>query len=98
MKDTSARIELIHRKLLMSRDGCERLRMGCDMFDTAREIALAGLRLSAGKDVRVALFLRFYGDDFDARTRERILVRIRSLDTGMPTRERSVFAQPDFSP
>ena len=78
MRDTSASIELIHRKLLMSRNGWERLRMGCDMFDTAREIVLAGLRLSAGEDVREAIFLRFYGDDFDARTRERILARIRS--------------------
>ena len=80
MKDTSPEIELTHRNLLMSRDGCERLLMGCDMFDFSRTIVLAGLGSSEVDDLRVALFLRFYGDDFDARTLKRIVARIRRFD------------------
>ena len=78
MSDTSTEMERIHRDLLMSRDGWARLRMGCDMFDTAKEIAIAGLRSGEGRSVRVALFLRFYGDDFDGQTRERIVARLRT--------------------
>ena len=78
MRDTSAEIERIHRDLLMSRDGWARLRMGCDMFDTAKAIAIAGLRPGDGDSVRTALFLRFYRDDFDASTRERIMARLRT--------------------
>ncbi len=51
--------------------------MGCDMFDAAKAIALAGLRPGEGDSVRAALFLRFYGSDFDVRTRERILDRLQ---------------------
>ena len=48
--------------------------MGCAMFDTARAFALANLRLLSHSDdeLRVRLFVRTYGGDFDAETVERI--------------------------
>ena len=76
MNDTSAEMELIHRRLMMARDGWARLQMGCDMFDTAKAIAIAGLRPSERGCAQAALFQRFYRDDFDPVTRERILARL----------------------
>jgi len=61
----------------MARSGAERLRMACDMFDTARRMTMAGLPDHGGEGQRrVALFLRLYGSDFDEPTRERIIARI----------------------
>ena len=53
--------------------------MGCDMFDSARRMVLAGLRdeFASDGERKVALFLRLYGADFDSTRRERIVARIR---------------------
>ena len=48
--------------------------MGCSMFDTARAFAPASLRGRVHNDaeLRVHLFVRTYGRDFDAETVERM--------------------------
>jgi hypothetical protein len=74
MKDTPEAVQNLYRTLLMHRPGIERLKMGCTMFDTARALARANLRLTCHTDdeLRVLLFVRTYGGDFDAETTERI--------------------------
>ena len=74
MKDTLEAVQNLYRTLLMHRSGIERLKMGCTMFDTARALARANLRLTCHTDdgLRVRLFVRTYGGDFDAETTERI--------------------------
>lgn len=70
------------RAMLMKRSGEERLKMGCSMHATARALIRASVLerepLVSPEALRKALFLRFYGQDFDAATRKRIL---RSLET-----------------
>lgn len=80
MIDTSEEMAERYRNLLMQRSGGERLQMACAMFDSARRIAIAGLPgiVDGGGEPDVALFLRLYGADFDATTRERIIARIRA--------------------
>lgn len=80
MKDTSADMEERYRALLMQRTGEERLKMGCAMRDTARAFVEASLR-EKNPDatvlaIRQGLFLRFYGHEFDAATRDKILASI----------------------
>jgi len=41
MNDTSPEIASLMREMLMARSGAERVRMCCEMFDTARALALA---------------------------------------------------------
>ena len=74
MNDTPEAVQDLYRTLLMRRSGSERLQMGCAMFDTARAFALANLRLLSHNDneLRVHLFVRTYGGDFDAEAVERI--------------------------
>ena len=74
MNDTPETVQNLYRTLLMRRSGSERLQMGCAMFDTARTLARASLRGRAHSDgeLRVCLFVRTYGGDFDAETVERI--------------------------
>lgn len=77
MNDTSPAVAQRYREMLMARSGAERLRMACDMFDTARRIMNASLPVGTDDHARrVALFLRLYGPDFDASTRERIIAHI----------------------
>jgi len=63
--------------MLLARSGEERLKMGCSMHATSRALVRASI---ADKDpivVKQALFLRFYGDDFEPKQRERILRALR---------------------
>lgn len=77
MTDTSPEIELLYKEMWKKVPRAERLRMGCEMFSTAKELATAGIRKELGYDdpneIRRRLFLRFYGTDFTPEELNRIL-------------------------
>jgi len=77
MKDTSDAMERKYRDMLLKRSGEERLKMGCSMHATAqalvRAVVLETDPSASPAALRKALFLRFYGQDFDTATRKRIL-------------------------
>jgi len=79
--DTPPPIEKLQREMLMRRSGAERMRMGAAMFEAARRVVRASLGDPDGRDqsaeMRVKLFLRVYGPDFDSATRERIIAWLR---------------------
>lgn len=74
MNDTSSTAHEKMISLMMQRSGEERLKMGCSMFDTARELVLASCPKELG-DVgrRVFLFQRLYGQEYQADRKARIL-------------------------
>jgi hypothetical protein len=82
MKDTPPAIEARYRAMLLARSGEERLRMGGSMYATARALVAASILekepTATPARLREALFLRFYGHEFDAAARERILARLRA--------------------
>jgi hypothetical protein len=73
-----------YRTMLMARSGEERLRMGGSMYATARALVIASVLArdpSASPAVlRRAVFMRFYGHEFDAGARKRILARLGAPD------------------
>lgn len=77
MTDTSPEVERTFREMLLERSGEERLKMGCSMHATAQALVHASVMekdpLASPATLRRALFLRFYGRDFDPETREKIL-------------------------
>lgn len=77
MTDTPPELARRYRTLLLARSGEERLKMGCSMHAAAKALARASILerdpLISPAGLRQALFLRFYGDDFDAGSRQRIL-------------------------
>jgi hypothetical protein len=77
MIDTTPEAARRYHDLLMDRSGAERLRMGFDLFDAARELALAGLRSSDPGDLPARLFQRFYGREFSPEQGAAIVARIR---------------------
>jgi len=76
VKDTSDAIERKFRDMLLKRSGEERLKMGCSMHATAQALVRASTLEedppASPATLKKALFLRFYGEDFDAATRKRI--------------------------
>jgi hypothetical protein len=82
MKDTPPEIEARYRDMLMQRSGEERLKMGCAMRETARALVEASILeqdpQATPEAVRKGLFLRFYGHEFNAESREKILAAIES--------------------
>jgi hypothetical protein len=77
LNDTPPDVEQRYREMLLALPGARRLEMGASMHATARALARAGIlarRPDATEvELRQALFLHFYGDDFSPRDRERIL-------------------------
>jgi hypothetical protein len=82
MNDTSPEMDARYRDMLMQRSGEERLKMGCAMRETARALVEASIReqdpQATLEAVRKGLFLRFYGHEFNAESREKILAAIES--------------------
>ncbi len=80
MNDTSPEIDERYRAMLMQRSGEERLKMGFGMWETARALVEASLReqnpQATTEMLRKGVFLRFYGHEFDAQTRTKILAAI----------------------
>jgi hypothetical protein len=59
--------------MLMERSGEERLKMGCSMHASARALVIASIRGKNPDALTRALFLRFYGHEFETKRRKRIL-------------------------
>ena len=81
MNDTPTEIDARMAALFAARTGSDRVRMACEMFDTARALLVADIRRRepelSGAELRVRIFERTYGDDFDADARARIATHLR---------------------
>lgn len=81
MNDTDPEIEKRYREMLMRLTPERRVRMTSDMWDMAKELSLATIDARTESEVRVALFLRRYGHEFDEVERERIVAHLRKVTT-----------------
>lgn len=76
MIDTDPAIESKTRALMMNKSPEERLIIGCSMFTFAKILVRSSIMQKTGEiplcDLRKELFLRFYGNDMNKSTRERI--------------------------
>jgi len=80
MSDTSPEVAGKFREMLLHCSGEERLKTGCSMHATAVALVRASVLEkdpnASPATFRQALFLRFHGHDFDAETREKILLAL----------------------
>jgi hypothetical protein len=83
MNDTSADAAARFAALLMQRSEGERAMMAFEMFDLARALAVADIRARhpgiSDTELRVRIFERTYGSDFDAAASARVAARIRAF-------------------
>lgn len=83
MNDTDPEIEQKYLAMLLERSCEERLKMGCSMHATAQALVRASVLekdpLASPAALRQALFLRFYGHEFDSETQEKILLALEEV-------------------
>ena len=81
MNDTPPDVALALDALMARRSGSDRVRMACEMFDMARALAVAAITADeptiSRERLRVALFERFYGEDFPDEDRARMVATLR---------------------
>jgi hypothetical protein len=81
------------RSMVMARPGEARLKMGDSMYATARALVIASILerdpSASPAMLRRAVFMRFYGHEFDAATRERIVTRLAEPKAAGEAEERS---------
>jgi len=80
MDDTSPEIKEKMIEMIQAKTPEERAKMGSSMYDTARALIVRAI-LEENPDISLAglrqqIFLKFYGDDFDPATRDKILQAI----------------------
>lgn len=85
MNDTSQEIAAIYREKILALTPEERLMMACRMFDEAKELVLAGIRAEQPglneKEMRIQLFTRMYGQDFEPEQVKTILEKLGDVST-----------------
>ena len=81
MNDTPPDVAAAFRTIAMQRTESERALMAFEMFDLARTLMIADIRTQhpdvSDTDLRVKIFERTYGNDFDSAERDWIIARIR---------------------
>ena len=81
MTDTHESIRVRFHQMLMSRSPLERLKMGCSMFDSAKQIVRSSILdqkpESSPQEIKKAVFLRFYERDFNPDQKEKILSSLK---------------------
>ncbi len=81
-KDTSPQMAQKYHKLIMGLSAEQRVKMGCRMFDCAREIMKAGLAIEPNpKNLswRARIFHRLYKRDFSPQELDIITRKINSF-------------------
>lgn len=77
MNDTLPEVERSYRAMLLQRSGEARLLMGDSMYAAARALVrasiLAAMPNASPAQLRQAIFLRFYGHEFEAPALAKIL-------------------------
>ncbi len=83
--DKSESMESRFHRMMMERPPEERLRMGCSMFDTAKEIVRSSILERnphiSPQELKKEIFLRFYGQEFESEQKRKILDSLKQLDT-----------------
>jgi hypothetical protein len=77
MKDTSEKMESIYNEMIMRKTPEERVKMCFSMLNAARRIVLSTIKDK--KNWRKEMFLRFYGDDFTAAQKKKILCALENF-------------------
>ena len=83
MHSESPQLEKLYVEMLMALPPGERLMMACRMYDTAKTLVIAGIRLqmpdATEAQVRAQFFLRMHGTDFTPEELAKILRELPNM-------------------
>jgi hypothetical protein len=81
MRDTPQDITQKMCEMIQAKSPAERCKMGCSMYETSRYLIIRAILRDnphiSKEALRQALFLKFYGNDFDLKTRKKILQHLK---------------------
>ena len=82
MLDTHPDIAVRFRNMMMHKSGEQRLRMGCSMYDAAKQIVRSAIYESHPEvtdiEMKREIFLRFYGHEFSPADRKKFITALVS--------------------
>lgn len=80
--NTSEKVTILFQNMIMKRTPLERLFMGFSMYDAAKTIVKSSILADNPKitlqETKEAIFLRFYGMDFNTVNKKKILEALRN--------------------
>ena len=80
MKDTNSSMQKFYEEKLMQIAPEQRLRMGCSMFDAAKQLVISSIVAEnpqiSNQEIKRKIFLRFYGLELTKQQCEKILREI----------------------
>jgi len=83
MNNASAKMEQLYIEMLMSLSPEDRLRMACRMYDTAKTLVIAGIRMQMPNaneaQIRAQFFLRMHGTDFTPEELAKIMRELPNM-------------------
>jgi len=75
MTDTSEKINAIIDKMFSNKTAEEKAKMGFSMFESSKKIVLSTIKDK--KRWQAEFFIRFYGNDFDKKTKRKIVKALK---------------------
>lgn len=83
MFDTNPHIAQVMREMIQKKSPIERLKMGCSMHETSKYLITRAIMEDnphiSKTELKQELFLKFYGNDFDPKNREKIIKHFEKL-------------------
>ncbi len=80
MDDTSPAITKKMHEMIQQKKPIDRLKMGCSMYETSKYLILHAIKKNnptiSTIELRKEFFLRFYGEDFSPKQRDKILMHL----------------------
>ncbi|NGX37322.1 MAG: hypothetical protein K1000chlam2_00476 [Chlamydiae bacterium] len=83
MRDTSPEMEKKMIEMMQKKSPTERVKMGISMYETSRYLVTRAIKEQnpniSETALRQEIFLKFYRNDFDPATREKILKHLENV-------------------
>jgi hypothetical protein len=85
MRDTTAEITRKMCEMISEKSPIERLKMGVSMYETSKHLIIRAIleenpQISKA-DLQKEIFLKFYGNDYDATQREKIMKHFSDIQS-----------------
>lgn len=84
MRNESPHLEKLYHEMIMALTPGERLKMACRMYDTAKALVIAGIRMRMPDvneaQLRAQVFLRMHGSDFTPEELTRIMRELPGME------------------
>jgi len=84
MRNESPQLEKLYQEMIMALSPGERMKMACRMYDTAKALVIAGIRMrmhdASEAKVRAQVFLQMHRNDFTPEELIKIMQELPNME------------------